>query len=657
MYAWIGLKKNSRGVPLTWLAILKDTTPKDNGDPLEGPTFEEDPWTIKFRSSAPLNVRNWAATMSMAGPQYHADTQELYNHFVGRLKGEPLTIARLYLNDGHRAIRAILCKYMDAEQRRLMARAARQKSHSLRYQNEKGKEGLRDHIATLADIFRALGAAGAPLSEAEKVMYLTESIVNEKLQTGTVSHIVASPELSNDFTAASTHILTTAAHLKITGPKTGDVGRDRRRGISGVTSGGGGKGKKELEKMAKGYIDRKKWGSLSKEDRDAIIKYRNDHNLGRGKASRQPGSGHDDGGDSKSAKRRKKEASKLQRTVSAAVAEAMEQYQNPDRRVRFDEEEKEEEDEGPPPASARFGRRGRRQSAIISSNRRKIGDARSTPTSQYTESKDLETAGRLESDSHADTVCAGAQFRKLSGTGVVYEVGGFGEGLGTFQNVEVSTSCTAWDSPDGETYILVYGQSLFFGDALEVSLVPPNQMRANGLVVDDTPKQFTKGRSLHGIHIPEKNMTIPFSMRGMMSYIPIRLPSEEEMESCQRIMMTSEEEWRPYSTSWAENEEVFADVDPSDAYKSEPVEETTSLKVREVDQVTGSFQGFKRVFISAVAMTSLWAGREKIPHCLGEQMSTMVLMKFTPIGSIEKCLVSGCQGSTPQHKEKQRRQE
>ena len=76
----------------------------------------------------------------------------------------------------------------------------------------------------------------------------------------------------------------------------------------------------------------------------------------------------------------------------------------------------------------------------------------------------------------------------------------------------------------GETYILVYGQSLFFGEALEVSLVPPNQLRANGLVVDDVPKQSTKGKSLHGIYVPEKDLTIPFSMRGMMSYIPVRLP-------------------------------------------------------------------------------------------------------------------------------------
>ena len=625
MYAWLGLKKNGRGVPLTWLAILRDSTPDGAGNPLEGAGFDEDPWTRKYRTSAPQNVKSWASNMDMSGPQYLADTQELYNHIVGRIKGEPLTVARSYLNDGHRALRALLRKYMNGEQRRLMARAARGRLPGLKYQNEKGQNGLRDHVAALAEIFRTLEAAGAPISEAEKVMHLTESITNEKLATGTVSHIVASKDLANDFTAACTHIITTAAHLKITGPRSGNREGGRRREIGGVDSGSGGdKSRKDLEKMAKGYIDGRKWNSLSRADRDIILKYRKDHNLGKGKGPRQPPNRNEEESDAetRSSKRRKKENAKMKRMVSTAVAEAVEQLQDPEQRVRF--ETQEDEGEEGLPASARFGRRARRQSAITSTNRRRIGDTRSIQSARYKESSDLSAVGRVESDSHADTVCAGAQFRKLSGTGVVCEVGGFGEGLGSFQDVEISTTCTAWDSPEGETYILVYGQSLFFGDALEVSLVPPNQLRSNGLVVDDVPKQFTKGRSLHGIYVPEKNLTIPFSLRGMMSYIPVRLPSEEEMERCQRIQMTSEEDWRPYSSSWAENEEGFSEIDPSDTFKSEPVEETTSLSVREVDQVTGRFQGFKRVVISAVAMTSLWTGRtagslwaSQNPECYG----------------------------------------
>ena len=47
--------------------------------------------------------------------------------------------------------------------------------------------------------------------------------------------------------------------------------------------------------------------------------------------------------------------------------------------------------------------------------------------------------------------------------------------------------------------------------------------------MDDIPKQFTKGKSLHEIYVPEKDLKIPFYMRGMMSYIIIRIPPDEEI--------------------------------------------------------------------------------------------------------------------------------
>ena len=378
MYAWVGLKKNSRGVPLTWLAILKDTTPKSNGDPLEGPGFDEDPWTKRFRASAPRNVKDWAARMSMTGPQYHEDSQALYNHIVGRIKGEPLTIARIYLNNGRRVIRALLRKYMNAEQRRLMARAARQKLPSLKYQNEKGKNGLRDHIATLAEIFRALGAAGAPLSEAEKVMYLTESIVNEKLSTGTVSHIVASPALANDFTAASTHVLTTAAHLKITGPTSRERGFERIRGVAGVTAEDGEESEKDLKEMAKGYIPGEDWAKLSGRERGVIFDLRqgkeprSEKKRDRRKKENDSDSSQEEEEEAEPAKKKSKKKADLEDlrrvvsvAMSAAVAGALRQHSY---------ESSEEEDDAPSgghggendnggSGRARFGRqRGQRRS-------------------------------------------------------------------------------------------------------------------------------------------------------------------------------------------------------------------------------------------------------------------------------------------------------
>ena len=72
---------------------------------------------------------------------------------------------------------------------------------------------------------------------------------------------------------------------------------------------------------------------------------------------------------------------------------------------------------------------------------------------------------------------------------------GFVKGLGKFQNVKVCTTCTAYNEPKmGDTYVIILGQVLFFVSSLDTSLVLPNQMRENGCVTDNSPKQFTKGK-------------------------------------------------------------------------------------------------------------------------------------------------------------------
>lgn len=127
---------------------------------------------------------------------------------------------------------------------------------------------------------------------------------------------------------------------------------------------------------------------------------------------------------------------------------------------------------------------------------------------------------------------------KCSRTGIIYKVADFGKMMGKFDEAKISTCCTAYnDSKSKKTTILVYGQMLFFGTALKTSFCPPNQYRAAGLVVDDVPKQFSMGNSLHGIYFPDEGLTIPLRIWGIMSYIPICLPTEEEMGTCCRVRM------------------------------------------------------------------------------------------------------------------------
>lgn len=51
--------------------------------------------------------------------------------------------------------------------------------------------------------------------------------------------------------------------------------------------------------------------------------------------------------------------------------------------------------------------------------------------------------------------------------------------------------CTAYDHPNGETYILEFGPALYFGDSMEHSLISPNQVRLFNHKLCLNPKQFT----------------------------------------------------------------------------------------------------------------------------------------------------------------------
>jgi hypothetical protein len=93
---------------------------------------------------------------------------------------------------------------------------------------------------------------------------------------------------------------------------------------------------------------------------------------------------------------------------------------------------------------------------------------------------------------------------------------------------------------------------------MDDSLISPNQLRANGLLVDTCPKQFSGGKSMHVIFIPNKDIFIPFRMHGCISYFASGLPTNAELATCcRRITSTSDLKWDAYSALFAEQEAVY----------------------------------------------------------------------------------------------------
>ncbi len=68
-------------------------------------------------------------------------------------------------------------------------------------------------------------------------------------------------------------------------------------------------------------------------------------------------------------------------------------------------------------------------------------------------------------------------------------------------------AATAYDCPtDGETYLLIFNECLFFAERFSVSLLCPNQLSAFGLSVCDTPQQFDADSPYNSYLLPGCNV-------------------------------------------------------------------------------------------------------------------------------------------------------
>jgi len=148
------------------------------------------------------------------------------------------------------------------------------------------------------------------------------------------------------------------------------------------------------------------------------------------------------------------------------------------------------------------------------------------------------TCGPIEFDTHADTCVLGANFIPLAYHPMICNVTGFA-GNDRKEGIQVVDGATAWTCPtDGMTYILIINQGLWFGDTLNHSLINPNQIRYNGITVQDNPFEDEVG-----IHTDVA--FIPFFRRQTVVYCDTRAPTRDELENCQYITLTSDVDWDP----------------------------------------------------------------------------------------------------------------
>lgn len=207
----------------------------------------------------------------------------------------------------------------------------------------------------------------------------------------------------------------------------------------------------------------------------------------------------------------------------------------------------------------------RRVNAIYSSVRRIVSARSARNQDEYTDglaTNDYIRTGRAELDSHAGTCGLNDTAYILEYTNRVVEVAPFSASWQAMEEIPIVKAALAYDDPmTGETFILMIGQALYFGDKLKDVLLNPIQMRANGVIVDDVPRHLSPNHSsTHSLFFPDENLRIPLGLNGCISYFNIRKPTLQEIHTCTTLSLTDDSlEWNPYSPSFAANEKAAGD--------------------------------------------------------------------------------------------------
>ena len=105
------------------------------------------------------------------------------------------------------------------------------------------------------------------------------------------------------------------------------------------------------------------------------------------------------------------------------------------------------------------------------------------------------------------------------------------------QKIKIGSAATAYACKDGEIILLILNQALLFGNRLPNSLINPNQLRAYGHVVEDTPRQFNP-ESTHSISIlGEGGFVIPLELKGVISCFTSHKPTDRRIAGASSLRL------------------------------------------------------------------------------------------------------------------------
>ena len=141
-------------------------------------------------------------------------------------------------------------------------------------------------------------------------------------------------------------------------------------------------------------------------------------------------------------------------------------------------------------------------------------------------------------DGGADTSLLGRSFLMLSYTERKVNVSGFDEGI-VFINLPIGTGVTAYDKDDGTTILLLVHKAIDH-TSQENSLLSGNQLRNHAVDICETHQNFAVNGRPGKLRMKVDEHIIPFTMKNSLASMYFRHPTEDELEECDVIQLTSD---------------------------------------------------------------------------------------------------------------------
>ena len=192
--------------------------------------------------------------------------------------------------------------------------------------------------------------------------------------------------------------------------------------------------------------------------------------------------------------------------------------------------------------------------------------------------------GRCELDTHADTTVAGSNCVVLQYTGKECDVTPYSDSYEPMQNIPIVHAATGWQSPvSGQIYILIFNEALWMGNTLDYTLINPNQLRHNGIQVQDNPMNDTPLSIINS----DGEFGLELKREGTTIYTDTFSPTSAELEDNPKIILTSARPWNPQKVNFPQTkrslEEVMGQIRSvsatSRAFKADPRQRDIEINV------------------------------------------------------------------------------